>query len=79
MFRIMLSMWSEVVAFIISFCSRALRSFPKCKFVMVSSIGRISCPEFRMCSEKVDFPFDVEKSFLCSLNLFLKFLFVRPM
>jgi hypothetical protein len=53
--------------------------FSKCKIVMVSSIGRISCPAFGMCSEKDDFLVKVAKSFQCSLNLVLKFLIVLPM
>ena len=68
----MLSMQLDVVAFIISNSSRALillGSFLKCRIVIVSSIGRISCPMFNMCSENVDFPVDVAKYLLCSLNL----------
>ena len=64
------------------FFSRALiflRSFLKFKIVMVSSISLISCPAFRICLEKVDFPVEVAKFFQCSLNLVLKFLFVLPM
>ena len=71
-----------MVAFIISNSSRAfilLGIFSKSKIVMVSSIGRISCLEFRMYSEKVDFLVEVAKSFLCSLNVVLKFRFVLPM
>ena len=56
-----------------------LGPFSKCKIAMVSSIGRISCPAFRMCSEKVDFPVEMAKSFVCSSNLVLKFLFFLPM
>jgi hypothetical protein len=79
MLWIMLSMRSEEVVFVISNSSRALillGSFSKCRIVTVSSIGRISCPAFSICSENVDFPVDVVKSLLCSLNLVLKFLFV---
>ena len=50
----------------------------KCKIVMIPSIGPISCPAFRMSSEKVDFPVEVAKSFLCALNLILKFLYTLP-
>ena len=81
MFWTMLNMRLEVVAFTISISSRVLillGSLSKCKIVMVSFIGRISCPAFRMCSEKVDLPVDVANSFLCSLNMILKFLFVLP-
>ena len=46
--------------------------FSKCNLIMISFIGRISCRAFRTCSEKVDFPVQVAKSFLCSLNLALK-------
>ena len=55
-------MRSEVVAFIISNSLRALilfGSFSKCRIVIVSSIDRISCPVFSICSENVDFPVDV--------------------
>ena len=75
----MLSMRSEEVTFIISNSSRALillGSFSKCRIVIVSFIGRITCPAFSICSENVDFPVDVVQSLLCSLNLVLKFLFV---
>ena len=72
----LLSMRSEVVAFMISNSLGALillGSFSKCKIVKVYSIGRISCPVFSICSENVDFPFDVAKSVLCSLNLVWNF------
>ena len=61
----MLSMRSEVVAFIISNFSRAfilLGSLSKCRNVIIFCIGRISCNAFSTCSENVDFPVDVAKS-----------------
>ena len=39
-----------------------------------SSIVFISCPSLRTCSENLDLPSTYLKSFLCSLNLVLKFL-----
>ena len=77
----MLSMWWQLVVFITSIASRALihlGSFSNFKIVMFSSVDRISCPAFSMFSEKVDFPFEVSKSFLCSWNIILKFFFVLP-
>jgi hypothetical protein len=62
----MLSMWLEVIVFIISICSRALillGSFSKCKIVVVSSINYISCHLFKMCSENIDLLVEVAKSF----------------
>ena len=41
---------------------------------IVSSIVFISCPSLRTCSENLDLPSAYLKSFLCSLNLVLKFL-----
>ena len=82
MWQTMLSMRSEVVAFIISNSLKALillGLFSKCRIVIVSYIGHISCSAFSTCSENVDFPIDVAKSLLCSLNLVLKFLYVLPM
>ena len=44
---------------------------------IVSSIVFISCPSLRTCSENLDLPSSAYlKSFLCSLNLVLKFLLV---
>ena len=68
-----------MVACVISNSSRAfvlLGSFSKFKNVIASSIGHISRLAFTMSSEKVDSPVDVAKSFLCFLNLILKFLLV---
>ena len=44
---------------------------------IVSSIVFISCPSLRACSENLDLSSAYLKSFLCSLNLVLKFLFVK--
>ena len=43
---------------------------------IISSIVFISCLSLRTCSENLDLPSAYLKSFLCSLNLVLKFLLV---
>ena len=43
---------------------------------IVSSIVFISCPSLRRCSENLNLPSAYLKSFLCSLNLVLKFLWL---
>ena len=45
---------------------------------IVSSIVFISCPSLRTSSENLDSPAAYLKSFLCSLNLVLKFMLVLP-
>ena len=43
---------------------------------IVSSFVFISCPSLRTCTDNLDLPSAYLKSFLCSLNLVLKFLLV---
>ena len=74
-----LSMFCDAATFRISISSSLLifsRLFSLWKIVMISSICFISWPSSITCVEKLERPSSQIKSFLCSLNVVLKFLFV---
>ena len=73
-----LSMWLEVISFLILRVLMIQGSFSKCKIDILSSIGCISCPTSWDCFENKDLPAKAMKFSLCLLHLILKFIFFLP-